>query len=113
MEDSLVSLDGDGEDTVEKGSLHLGRVISGDVGVSSGSNGGVRFGGVFAGTIRSSVWVGGFRRCVVSFVPGKGLVLPTTIAAVTGSVTVNELLFGERVEGTVVDSPLGLEGTVG
>jgi hypothetical protein len=82
LENTLISLEGDGKDTGLKGSLHLVGVVSGDVNVSLSVDGGVGVAVVLAGTVTGGVSVSRFEGGVVGLVVLEGLVLPTTIATV-------------------------------
>jgi len=112
LERALVSLDGDGEDGALEGSLHLGGVVSGDVFVALGLNAGVGLAAVGAGAVTGGVLPVGGKGGVMGLVVLVGLVLPATTATVAGGVAGDELLLGEVVEGTVSNSPLGLESAV-
>jgi len=108
----LVSLEGDGEDTDLKSGLHLVGVVSSDVFVALGLNAGVGLAVVFTGTVTGGVLPVGSKGSVMGLVVLEGLVLPATTATVAGGVTGDELLLSEVVEGTLVDSPRGLESAV-
>ena len=116
LEDGLVSLNGDSEDTLLEGSLHLARVLGSNTNVSR-SAGGVGIGWlvrvVLAGTITTSVSVVGLVVGVVALVVLEGVGLDTTVATVAGSVTINELLLRQAVEVAGLGGPVVLHASHG
>ena len=116
LEDSLVSLDGDGNWLLGNSSLHLGWVLGEDIGVGLGGAG-TDTGGlgciVSARAILGGVLVGGLGLSILALEEVEGLVLPSTIATEVLGGAVDELLLTEREEvagGNLVGT---LEGTGG
>jgi len=113
LEDQLVSLNGNGDWLLGKGSLDLGLRLWGDVSVSGDSDSSVVDGSSLAGALGGSVWVSTLGDGSVGLPVSEGVLLKTSIASEVSVLdvgTVNELLLGELKKLSGFDGVSSLKG---
>lgn len=101
LEDALVSLDGNGDNTLVKGSLQLGDAVFLDLRPSSDLDDTLGFFIFVASTglsMSGGVWVVGLEDLSLGLQEVEGFVLPSTVATVACLVAGNDLLLGEAQE---------------
>lgn len=116
LEDGLVGLDGDGDDSLVEGSLELRNAVAWHVGVSSDSDFTLSGeGGVAVSSLSGSggVWVVLLESLWVLFKVLEGLVLPSTSASVASGLAGDELLLREGEESTSLDLVGSLDASGG
>jgi len=116
LEDSLVSLDGDGDWLLGNSGLHLGNVGGEDIGVGTGGAGTDtgRLGSIVrASAILGGVGVGSLGFSILGLEEVEGLVLPSSVATVVVGGAVDELLLTEREESASGNLVGTFEGTSG
>jgi len=96
LEGELVGLNGDGDWSLVEGSLELGSGW-GDIG-ETGNFTNTRGFDVRAGTVGTSVWVGGLELEWVGLDIFESVVHKTTVATLINFVAIDELLLGEGLE---------------
>ena len=116
LEDGLVGLDGDGDDSLVEGGLELRDAVAWHVGVSSDADLTSRgeLGVAVSGSSGSGgVWVVRLKSLWAGLEVLEGLVLPSTLASVARGLARDELLLGEGEEGSSLDLMGSLDASGG